>query len=62
MGDVVNLNRARKTRAREQAQAEAAENRIRFGRTKAEREAQAAQERLMAQHLDGHARTEREDR
>lgn len=61
MGDVVNLTKARKTRARQQAQAEAAENRIRFGRTKAEREAQAAQERLQAKRLDGHARTEREE-
>ncbi|WP_029003144.1 DUF4169 family protein [Azorhizobium doebereinerae] len=61
MGDVVNLNRARKSRARTKAQADAAENRVRFGRTKAEREAQTAQKRLMAQRLDGHARTERED-
>ncbi|MGU3493776.1 DUF4169 family protein [Xanthobacteraceae bacterium A53D] len=61
MGDIVNLNRARKSRAREQAQATAAENRIRFGRTRAEREAQAAHERMQAQRLDGHERTERKD-
>lgn len=61
LGDVVNLHRARKSRARTQAQAEAAENRVRFGRTKAERGAQAAEEQLKARRLDGHTRTERED-
>ncbi len=37
MGDVVNLRRARKGRERERRAAEAAENRIAFGMTKAER-------------------------
>jgi hypothetical protein len=37
MGDIVNLRRARKGRERQRKKAEAAENRIAFGMTKAER-------------------------
>lgn len=54
MGDVVNLRRARKARDRAAASEQAAENRIRFGRTKAERDRIAAQEALDASRLDGH--------
>lgn len=36
MAELINLNRARKARAREEAKAKAAENRVRFGRTKGE--------------------------
>jgi hypothetical protein len=39
MKDVINLNRARKARARQAERAAAAENRIKFGRTKAEKSA-----------------------
>lgn len=60
MTDIVNLKRARKLKARAQAEKEAANNRASFGRTKAEKkrshtEAQAAKERL-----NGHKR-ERDD-
>ena len=34
---VINLNKARKAKARVEAQAAAAENRVKFGRTKAEK-------------------------
>ena len=46
MGKVVNLNKVRKQKAREAASAQAAENRVRFGRTPAEkkRDAEAALE------------------
>jgi len=37
MGEIVNLNKARKARARDEQTREAAENRIRFGRAKGER-------------------------
>jgi hypothetical protein len=37
MAEPINLNKARKTRAREEAKRQAAENRVRFGREKAER-------------------------
>ncbi len=37
MGSVVNLNRFRKAKERAEAERRAAENRVNFGRTKAER-------------------------
>lgn len=37
MAEPVNLNKARKVRARADAQAKAAQNRVKFGRTKAEK-------------------------
>lgn len=37
MTDPINLNKARKARAQAQAKKTAAENRVRFGRTKAEK-------------------------
>lgn len=37
MNDPVNLNRARKARAKAEREVLAAENRVRFGRTKAEK-------------------------
>ncbi len=37
MAELVNFNKARKARARTQAEARAAENRVKFGRTKAEK-------------------------
>jgi hypothetical protein len=36
MADPINLNKARKTRARDDAKRQAVENRVRFGRGKAE--------------------------
>ncbi len=53
MGDLINLNRARKARARDAARAEADANRAKFGRTKAEKAAEAhARDRARAL-LDG---------
>lgn len=37
MGDVINLNRYRKLRAKGDAERRAEENRVKFGRTKAEK-------------------------
>ena len=46
MAQIINLNRARKAKARVDKQQQAQENRARFGRTKAEKqEAQAARDR-----------------
>jgi hypothetical protein len=58
MGDVVNLRRARKHRAREAAQAEAQANRLQFGRPAAERKLEEAREELEARRLDAHKRSE----
>jgi hypothetical protein len=56
MGEVVNLRRARKERARREKDAEAQENRVAFGRTKAERDLTAAQNLLAADRLAAHKR------
>jgi len=40
-GEIVNLNKARKARARAAATTQGAQNRISFGRTKAEKQASA---------------------
>ncbi|MFG1205357.1 DUF4169 family protein [Xanthobacter aminoxidans] len=61
LGDVVNLHRARKARVRQAADAAASQNRIRFGRTKAERQQQADEHARQERHLEGHALTERDE-
>ena len=52
MGDVVNLNRARKARAKAGAEAKAAANRAKHGRTAAEREKEARAEARRRALLD----------
>ena len=52
MAEPVNLNRARKAKARTDAQAKAAENRVKFGRTKAERKLQDARTDKAGRDLD----------
>jgi hypothetical protein len=53
---VINLNKARKARQRAEAQAKAEENRVRFGRTKAEKLKSSAEADRSARDLDGHRR------
>ncbi len=53
MGDVVNLNRARKARKKTEDQRRADENRVRFGRPKAERRRDAAEKEREQRDLDG---------
>jgi hypothetical protein len=52
MAEIVNLNKFRKKKAREEAATQAAENRVRFGRTKAEKARDAAVEREAQHRLD----------
>ena len=54
--NVVNLRRARKAKARDDARREANGNAARFGRTRGEREAEDARAALEARRLDGHER------
>lgn len=58
MADVVNLNQARKAKAKADDKARAVENRARFGRTKAEKSLEAARADKLRRELDG---TKRED-
>jgi len=52
----INLNKARKAKAKADAETKAAENRVRFGRTKAEKQTAAAPTAKSARDLDGHKR------
>ncbi len=54
MGDVVNLRRVRKSRARAEKAAEADRNRLAFGRSKAEIRAVEAEAGRQARDLDAH--------
>jgi hypothetical protein len=58
MVEPINLNKFRKERAAADAKARAAENRVRFGRTKAEKDLAKAREDKAAKDHSGH---ERED-
>jgi Domain of unknown function (DUF4169) len=59
--EIVNLNRARKTQARDDRAKQAAENRVRFGRTKAEKQRSAAEGALAEARLDGAQRSQPRD-
>lgn len=52
MAEIINLNRARKARAREADKRTAAANRAKFGRTKAEKALDAAEARRLDAQLD----------
>ncbi|HWU13170.1 MAG TPA: DUF4169 family protein [Caulobacter sp.] len=53
MAEILNLNQARKARAKTDAKARAAENRARFGRTKADKALDAARADRLQRDLDG---------
>lgn len=52
MADIVNLNRARKAKAKADDKTRAVENRARFGRTKGEKALDAARADKLKRHLD----------
>ena len=58
MADIVNLRRFRKQKAREAAEDDAQANRLRFGRSAAERQEIEAQQDLEQRRLDGHKLSE----
>lgn len=58
MADLVNLRRFRKQKARKAAEEDAQTNRVRFGRTLAERQETRAQDDLEQRRLDGHKLSE----
>lgn len=57
MAEIVNLRRARKQRDRQAAGKQAEQNRISFGRTKAERDLARAERDKATRGLDGHRLT-----
>jgi hypothetical protein len=53
MGEIVNLNRWRKAKAKEDKARQADVNRVAFGRTKAQKDAERKQAEQAARELDG---------
>ncbi|WP_114942963.1 DUF4169 family protein [Microvirga calopogonii] len=60
MAEIINLRQARKQKARAEKEARADENRIAFGRTKAEKNLTKAQQDLAQSRLDQHKRDDSE--
>jgi len=56
MTEIINLRSARKAKARTEKEAAAEANRIKFGRTKAEKQKYAAEKSLADKKLDSHKR------
>jgi len=61
VAEPINLNRARKARDRAAAEAKAQENRVRFGRAKAERSLHKAREDKAVRDLDAGRRDSKPD-
>ena len=58
MADIINLRNVRKQKARAETETQAEQNRILFGRTKAEKLKQAAEKAQADKHIEGHKRDE----
>ena len=58
MAEILNLNQARKAKARTDAKTKAVENRAKFGRTKADKTLDAARADKLKRDLDGAKRDE----
>ncbi len=56
MNAPINLNRARKAKAKSEAKTLAAENRAKFGRTKAQKAVAQAEADKLAREVEGHKR------
>ncbi len=57
MAEVINLKQKRKASARTEKERQASENRVKFGRTKAERQKQKLLSEKAERLLDGHKTT-----
>ena len=58
MNDIVNFNKAKKARAKQDAKSQAATNRAKFGRTKREKAVEKAEAAKVVRLLDGAKREE----
>lgn len=58
---IINLRKARKAKARAEKEKQAAENRVKFGRTKHERETAGAVMKIDTSRLDGARRANPDD-
>lgn len=58
MAEIISLKTVRKQKARAEKDVQAAQNRVLFGRTKAEKLKQASEQALADRHIDGHRKNE----
>ena len=58
MAEIISLKTVRKQKARAAKDAQAAQNRVLFGQTKAEKLKQASEKALAEKHIDGHKKDE----
>ena len=56
MADILSLSKARKSKARDAKEAAAAANRVKFGRSKAEKARDIATAKIAEKNIDGHKR------
>lgn len=56
MAEIINLRQARKNKARASKEARAEQNRLTFGRTKAEKDLTKAEREMEQRRLDAHKR------
>ncbi|USQ15343.1 DUF4169 family protein (plasmid) [Legionella lytica] len=54
MAEIINLNKKRKAKARVEKEKKASENRVKFGRTKKEKQIAKQENERQERHLDGH--------
>ncbi|MHA6728558.1 DUF4169 family protein [Devosia sp. A369] len=58
MAEIINLKNVRKQKARAEKEVQASQNRVLFGRSKAEKLTQAAEKALAERRIDGHKKDE----
>lgn len=58
MAEIINLNKTRKARDKAEARSQAGENRVKFGQTKAEKQAARRETENRDRQLDAHKRTD----
>ncbi len=61
MPEIINFNKARKKVAKADKEKRAEENRRKFGRTKAEKDAEAKKKEQATRHIEGHKRNLEEE-
>ena len=61
MGEIIKFNQKRKEMARAEKEKKASENRVKFGRTKEEKQLEKSKTEKANRHLDGHKRDTEEE-
>ena len=61
MNEIINLNKKRKEKAKLDKERKAAENRRKFGRSKAEKQRETIEKNKLKSHIEGHQRETKDD-